>query len=33
MKDLSNKELLDIYKVVSDFLKRLETIKEEVNND
>ena len=33
MKDLSNKDLLDIYRIVKDFIKTLEKRKEEINND
>lgn len=33
MKDLSYKELLDIYKIVTDFIKSLESRKEEIKND
>ncbi len=33
MKDLSYKELLDIYKIVTDFIKTLESHKEEIKND
>ena len=33
MKDLSNKELLEIYKIIKDFVKSLEKRKEELNND
>ena len=33
MKELSYKDLLDIYKIVTDFIKTLETRKEEINND
>lgn len=33
MRDLTNKELLDIYKIVTEFIKTLEARKEEVNND
>ncbi len=33
MKELSNKELLDIYKIVKDFIKSLQDRKEELNND
>ena len=33
MKDLSNKELLEIYKIIKDYVKSLEKRKEELNND
>ena len=33
MKDLSNKELLEMYKIVKEFIKSLEKRKEETNND
>lgn len=33
MKELSYKELLEIYKTVTDFIKTLEARKEETNND
>ena len=33
MKELSYKELLDIYKIVTDFIKTLEARKEELKND
>ena len=33
MKDLDNKELLDIYRIVKEFIKTLEKYKEEINND
>ena len=33
MKELTNKELLDIYKIVTEFIKTLEVRKEEENND
>ena len=33
MKELSYKDLLEIYKIVTDFIKTLETHKEEINND
>lgn len=33
MKELSNKELLEIYKIIKDFIKSLEARKEEINND
>lgn len=33
MKELSNKELLDFYKIITEFIKSLEKRKEESNND
>lgn len=33
MKELSNKELLDIYKIVKDFIDSLKSRKEESNDD
>lgn len=33
MKELTNKELLDLYKIVTDFIKSLQDRKEELKND
>ena len=33
MKELSNKELLDFYKIINEFIKTLEKRKEEESND
>lgn len=33
MKELSNKELLDFYKIITEFIKSLESRKEESKND
>ena len=33
MKELSNKELLDFYKIINEFIKTLEKRKEEERND
>lgn len=33
LKELSNKELLDLYKISVEFIRTLETTKEEANDD
>ena len=33
MKELTNKELLDFYKIINEFIKTLEKRKEEESND
>ena len=33
MKELSNKELLELYRIVKEYIRTLESHKEELNND